>query len=148
MNIRSYDKLANQLVKAFLKDRIIKALPTTLTKKIVSANKFRKLCESKINDPIIGFKAGGTGIPLLKKEESLTSSPLSLINSKSRGTYCPRFSMTSICFSDGKSFFNACENTELRKRKATKGIILLIFIQKNFLRFFYRNLIRILSTLF
>ena len=67
MNIRSYDKLANQLVKAFLKDRIIKALPTTLTKKIVSANKFRKLCESKINDPIIGFKAGGTGIPLIKK---------------------------------------------------------------------------------
>ena len=31
------------------------------------ADTFRKLCESKINKPIIGFKAGGTAIPLLKK---------------------------------------------------------------------------------
>ena len=29
--------------------------------------KFRKLCESKINKPISGFKAAGTGIPVVKK---------------------------------------------------------------------------------
>ena len=67
MNIRSYDKLANKLVNAFLKNKIIKPLPLILTKKIIPANQFRKLCESKIIDPIIGFKAGGTGIPLIKK---------------------------------------------------------------------------------
>ena len=37
------------------------------TKKISNAQKFRKLCESKINKPISGFKAAGTGIPVLKK---------------------------------------------------------------------------------
>ena len=67
MNIRSYDKLANKLVNAFLKNKIIKPLPLILTKKIIPANQFRKHCESKISDPIIGFKAGGTGIPLIKK---------------------------------------------------------------------------------
>ena len=67
MNIRTYDKLATKLVKAFLKNKIIKPLPSVLTKKIIVANEFRKLCETKINDPIIGFKAGGTGIPLIKK---------------------------------------------------------------------------------
>ena len=29
--------------------------------------KLRKLCESKIKEPVIGFKAAGTGIPLIKK---------------------------------------------------------------------------------
>ncbi len=29
--------------------------------------KFRKLCESKIKEPVIGYKADGTGIHLLKK---------------------------------------------------------------------------------
>ena len=67
MNIRSYDKLADKLVNAFLKNKIIKPLPLILTKKIIPANQFRKHCESKISDPIIGFKAGGTGIPLIKK---------------------------------------------------------------------------------
>ena len=27
----------------------------------------RKLCESKVKDSIIGFKAAGTGIPVMKK---------------------------------------------------------------------------------
>ena len=67
MNNKSYNRIANQLVEAFLKNKIIKKLPITLTKKIVPANEFRKLCESKINDPIIGFKAGGTSIPVIKK---------------------------------------------------------------------------------
>ena len=61
------DKLSDKLVNAFLKDKIIKALPKKFTKKLTDADKFRKLCEGKIKEPIIGYKAGGTGIPLLKK---------------------------------------------------------------------------------
>ncbi len=58
---------ANKLVKAFLKNKIIAPLPTKYTKKLSEAQKFRKLCESKIKKPIAGFKAAGTGIPVLKK---------------------------------------------------------------------------------
>ena len=61
------DKLSDKLVNAFLKGKIIPALPVKFTKKLTEADKFRKFCESKINEPIIGYKAGGTGIPLLKK---------------------------------------------------------------------------------
>ena len=59
--------LSDKLVKAFLKNEIIAPLPLKFTKKIDQAQKFRKLCESKIKDPIIGFKAAGTGIPVIKK---------------------------------------------------------------------------------
>jgi len=61
------DKLSNKLVKAFLKNKIISPLPLKYTKKLSEAQKFRKLCESKIKDPIIGFKAAGTGIPVIRK---------------------------------------------------------------------------------
>ena len=61
------DKLSNKIVKAFLKNKIISALPLRYTKKLSEAQKFRKLCESKIKDPVIGFKAAGTGIPVIKK---------------------------------------------------------------------------------
>jgi len=61
------DKLSNKIVKAFLKNEIISALPLKYTKKLSEAQKFRKLCESKIKDPVIGFKAAGTGIPVIKK---------------------------------------------------------------------------------
>ncbi len=61
------DRIANKLVNAFLKNKLISPIPTRYTKKINQANKLRKLCESKIQKPIAGFKAGGTGIPLLKK---------------------------------------------------------------------------------
>ena len=67
MNKNSYNKLANQIVKAFLKNKVIKPLPLSITRQMGPANEFRKLCESKINEPIIGFKAAGTGIPLIKK---------------------------------------------------------------------------------
>ena len=67
MNNKSIDLVANKLVKAFLKSKIISPIPSRYTKKIVQAQKLRKLCESKIKKPIIGFKAGGTGIPVLKK---------------------------------------------------------------------------------
>ena len=67
MDKRNMNFLANNLVKAFLKNKIITPLPKIITKKILNAQKFRKLCESKITKPIIGFKAAGTGIPLIKK---------------------------------------------------------------------------------
>ena len=64
---KSLNKYADRIVKAFLKNRIISPLPNKYTKKISEAQKFRKFCESKIKKPIIGFKAAGTGIPVLKK---------------------------------------------------------------------------------
>ena len=61
------EKTSNKLVKAFLKNKIIAPIPSKYTKKLHEAQKFRKLCESKIKLPVIGFKAAGTGIPLIKK---------------------------------------------------------------------------------
>ena len=58
---------ANKLVNAFLKNKIIKPIPSKFTKKLKDAQKLRKLCESKIKEQVIGFKAAGTGIPLIKK---------------------------------------------------------------------------------
>ena len=65
--INSIDNLAKKLVKAFLHNKIITPIPIKYSKNIHLAEKLRKLCESKINIPIIGYKAGGTGISLLKK---------------------------------------------------------------------------------
>ena len=67
MKINSAEKLSNKLVKAFLKNKIISPLPPKFTKQLKNADKFRKLCESKVNEPIIGFKAGGTALPVMKK---------------------------------------------------------------------------------
>ena len=61
------EKTADKLVNAFLKNRIIAPLPLRFTKKISEAQKLRKLCESKVKDSIIGFKAAGTGISVIKK---------------------------------------------------------------------------------
>ena len=61
------EKTADKLVNAFVNNKIIAPLPTKFTKKLSEAQKLRKLCESKIKDPIIGFKAAGTGIPVMKK---------------------------------------------------------------------------------
>jgi 2-keto-4-pentenoate hydratase len=67
MTNKNSNKYASRLVDAFLKNKIISPLPARYTKKISEAQKFRKLCESKIKQPISGFKAAGTGIPVLKK---------------------------------------------------------------------------------
>ena len=67
MKDKNSNLVANRLVKAFLKNKIINPIPSKYTKKLLNAQKFRKLCESKIKRPIIGFKAGGTGIPVIKK---------------------------------------------------------------------------------
>ncbi len=61
------EKTSDKLVNAFLKNKIISPISSKFTKKLNEAQKLRKLCESKIKDPIIGFKAAGTGIPLIKK---------------------------------------------------------------------------------
>ena len=67
MTVKSMNKYANRLVNAFLKNKIISPLPLRYTKKISEAQKLRKLCENKIKKPVSGFKAAGTGIPVLKK---------------------------------------------------------------------------------
>ena len=67
MSDKNLNKYATRLVNAFLKNKIISPLPSRYTKKISEAQKLRKLCESKIKKPISGFKAAGTGIPVLKK---------------------------------------------------------------------------------
>ena len=67
MNKTLLEKTADKLVNAFIKNKIIAPLPLKYTKKLSNAQKLRKLCESKIKDPIIGFKVAGTGIPVMKK---------------------------------------------------------------------------------
>jgi len=61
------EKTSDKLVNAFLKNKIISPIPSKFTKNLKEAQKLRKLCESKIKEPVIGFKAAGTGIPLIKK---------------------------------------------------------------------------------
>jgi 2-keto-4-pentenoate hydratase len=61
------EKTSNKLVNAFLKNKIISPIPKKFTKKLAEAQKLRRLCESKIKEPVIGFKAAGTGIPVMKK---------------------------------------------------------------------------------
>ena len=61
------EKTSDKLVNAFLKNKIIAPIPFKFTKKLKEAQKLRILCESKIKHPVIGFKAAGTGIPLIKK---------------------------------------------------------------------------------
>ena len=61
------ERTSDKLVNAFLKNRIIAPIPSKFTKELKEAQKLRKLCESKIKHTVIGFKAAGTGIPLIKK---------------------------------------------------------------------------------
>ncbi len=61
MKLKNIDLVANKLVKAFLTNKLISPIPIRYTKKINQAEKLKRLCETKIDKPIIGFKAGGTG---------------------------------------------------------------------------------------
>jgi 2-keto-4-pentenoate hydratase len=61
------DKVSDKLVNAFIKNKIIAPIPKKFTRNLSEANKFRKLCESKVKTSIIGYKAGGTGITVMKK---------------------------------------------------------------------------------
>ena len=67
MSKTQIERLSDNLVKAFLNNKIIAPLPLKYTKKINNAQKFRKLCESKVKKPVIGFKAAGTAFPVMKK---------------------------------------------------------------------------------
>ena len=108
------DKISDKLVNAFVNNKIISPIPSKFTKKLSEADKFRKLCESKISDSIIGFKAGGTGIPLMKKlkeKEPFIASVFSKnfiksgkkvkINNSTLGIE------VEVCFIIKKSFFSA-----------------------------------------
>ena len=64
---KNLNRYANKLVNAFLNNKIIAPIPSKYTKKLSDAQKIRKLCESKIKKPILGFKVAGTSIPVLKK---------------------------------------------------------------------------------
>ena len=61
------EKISNKLTNAFVKNKLINPVPLNYAKNINEAQKLRILCESKIKWPVIGFKAGGTAIPVLKK---------------------------------------------------------------------------------
>ena len=108
------DKISDKLVNAFINNKIISPIPNKFTKKLSEADKFRKLCESKISDSIIGFKAGGTGIPLMKKlkeKEPFIASVFSKNFIKS-GTKVKINNSTlgievEVCFIIKKSFFSA-----------------------------------------
>ena len=67
MNKTLKDQISKKLVNAFLRNKIIAPIPKKFTKKLVEADKCRKLCERKVSMPIIGYKDGGTGVPVMKK---------------------------------------------------------------------------------
>ncbi len=67
MRNKNINLVASKLANAFLKNKTINPISDKYTKKLSNAQKFRKICESKIKKPIIGFKAGGTAIPVIKK---------------------------------------------------------------------------------
>ena len=117
---KNLNKYVNRIVNAFLKDKIISPLPKKFTKKISNAQKFRKLCESKINKPISGFKAAGTGIPVLKKLNEkepfyATVYKHNVLKNK-KSVKINKFAMgieLEVCYLIKKNFFNF-------KSKATK----------------------------
>ena len=117
---KSTDKLAKKLVNAFLKNKIISPLPKKYTKKILNAQIFRKLCESKIKKPISGFKAAGTGIAVLKKLKEkepfyATVYKHNVLNNK-KSVKINKFTMgieLEVCYLIKKNFFDL-------KHKVTK----------------------------
>jgi 2-keto-4-pentenoate hydratase len=64
---KEIEKFADKLVNAYKKDKLISPLPIKYIKNIKNATKLRKICESKIKTKVVGFKAGGTALPVLKK---------------------------------------------------------------------------------
>ena len=64
---KEIERIADKLVYAYKKNKLINPIPTKYTKNIKNATRLRKLCESKIKTKVVGFKAGGTALPVLKK---------------------------------------------------------------------------------
>ena len=125
--IKNDNKYANKIANAFLKNKIISPLPTRYTKKLSNAQNFRKLCESKINKPIIGFKAAGTGIPVLKKLKEkepfyATVYKHNVLNNK-KSVRINKFTMgieLEVCYLIKKTFFNL--NQKVTKNNIRKFI--------------------------
>ena len=120
MTDKNLNKYVNKLVNAFLKNKIILPLPIRYTKKISEAQKFRRLCESKIRKPVSGFKAAGTGIPVLRKlneKEPFYATVYKHNVLKNKKTVkINKFTMgieLEVCFLIKKNFFDL-------KQKATK----------------------------
>ena len=121
------NKYANKIVNAFLKNKIISPLPKKYTKKLSNAQNFRKLCESKINKPIIGFKAAGTGISVLKKlkeKEPFYASVYkhNVLNNK-KSVRINKFTLgieLEVCYLIKKTFFNL--NQKVKKNNIRKFI--------------------------
>ena len=121
------NKYANKIANAFLKNKIISPLPIRYTKKLSNAQNFRKLCESKINKPIIGFKAAGTGIPVLKKLKEkepfyATVYKHNVLNNK-KSVRINKFTMgieLEVCYLIKKTFFNL--NKKVTKNNIRKFI--------------------------
>ena len=113
MKNKNLDNIANKLVNAFLKNKIIAAIPSRYTKKLREAQSLRKLCESKISKPIAGFKAAGTGIPMLKKLKEkepfyATVYKHNVINNNKR-VQINKFTLgieLEVCYLIKKNFFN------------------------------------------
>ena len=127
MTNKNIDLVANKLVKAFLKSKIISPIPSRYTKKIAQAQKLRKLCESKIKKPIIGFKAGGTGIPVLKKLKEkepfyATVYKHNFLKNK-KSVRINKYTLgieLEVCYLIKKDFFNLKKN--ITKKNITKYI--------------------------
>ena len=127
MNNKNINYFADKLTNAFLKNKIISPIPVKYVKSINQSNKFRKLCESKIRLPVIGFKAGGTAIPVLKKlkeKEPFYASVYKnnfLKNNKS--VKINKFTLgieLEVCYKIKKKFFNF--KKKLTNKNVTKFI--------------------------
>ena len=115
------EKTSDKLVKAFLKNKTIAPIPLKFSKKINQAQKLRKLCESKIKEPVVGFKAAGTGIPLIKKlkeKEPFYASVYSRNLLKSgKKVKINRYTLgieLEVCYLIKKSFFSSKENITIK----------------------------------
>ena len=127
MTDKNLNRYANRLVNAFLKNKIINPLPLKYTKKLSEAQKLRKLCESKIKKPIIGFKAAGTAIPVLKKlkekEPFYASVYKHNVLKNNKSVKINKYSMgieLEVCYLIKKSFFDY--KSKITKKNLNKFI--------------------------
>ena len=121
MNKKILNFTANKLVNAFLKNKIISPISPKFTKKLSNAQELRKLCESKVKKPIAGFKAAGTGIPVLKKlnekEPFYASVYKHNVLKNNKSVQINKFTMgieLEVCYLINKSFFNLNQRVTLK----------------------------------
>ena len=124
---KEIEKIADKLVYAYKKNKLINPIPIKFTKNIKNATKLRKLCESKINTKVVGFKAGGTALPVLKKlkeKEPFYASVYkhNVLNNK-KNVRINKFTMgieLEVCYLIKKTFFNF--NQKVTKNNIRKFI--------------------------